>query len=160
MDVTPVVTGNVATYQWSDTTTGSTDVLTHSGIYTVTVTNSDGCTATGSVNFNKVCISALATASPDSIEVEHASMLNVITGLSGTFEYLWTPADSISNSTIINPMVDPKQTTTYTVVVYDTVSGCTDTSRVTVYVLLPGQLCCAECVYAYKARHQFNVVCN
>ena len=31
-------------------------------------------------------------------------------------------------------MVNPKQTTTYTVAVYDTVSGCSDTTSITVYV--------------------------
>ena len=134
VEVTPFVTGNIASYQWSDTTSAANDLLMHTGIYTVTVTTDKGCTATGSVSFNKVCIQAHATANPDSIHVEGASLLNVSTAFGGVFNYQWAPLDSISNSTSINPVVNPKQTTTYTVAVYDTVSGCSDTTSVTVYV--------------------------
>ena len=134
VEVTPSVTGNIASYQWSDTTSAATDLLMHTGIYTVTVTTDKGCTATGSVSFNKVCIQAHATANPDSIHVEGASLLNVTTAFGGVFNYQWAPLDSISNSTSSNPVVNPKQTTTYTVAVYDTVSGCSDTTAVIVYV--------------------------
>ena len=134
LTVTPVVTGTIASYQWSDTTSNPSDLLTHSGIYTVTVTSDKGCVATGSVSFNKVCLSAQATASPDSIHVESSSALNVTTGFSGAFIYQWSPLDSISNSAIANPFVTPKHTTQYTVVVIDTVSECRDTSSVTVFV--------------------------
>ena len=61
-------------------------------------------------------------------------MLQVTTGLSGSFSYLWIPSDSIINNTSSTAAVSPKQTTTYTVVVYDTVSGCTDTASVDVFV--------------------------
>ena len=133
-EVTPYVTGTLATYQWSDTTTGSSDLLTQSGVYTVTVTSSKGCFAIGSVTFNKVCILARASASPDSVEVESASELNVATGFAGHFIYQWSPLDSISNAAIANPIVTPHQSTLYTVVVMDTASGCKDTSSVNVYV--------------------------
>ena len=137
VEFTPVVTGAVATYQWSDTTTNATDVLSHTGVYTVTVTSDKNCTASGTINFNKVCISATALATPDSILLEGSggsSTLNVTTLLSGNFSYLWVPSDSILNYTSSTVTVSPKQTTTYTVVVYDTVSGCTDTTSVQVYV--------------------------
>ena len=134
VDVTPVVTGTIASYQWSDTTTGPSDLLTNSGVYTVTITSDKGCFATGSVTFNKVCILAQATASPDSIEVEGGSQLNVATGFAGHFIYQWSPLDSISDGAIANPIVTPHQSTLYTVVVIDTASGCTDTSAVNVYV--------------------------
>ena len=132
--VTPVVTGTIASYAWSDTTTGSSDLLTNGGVYTVTITSNKGCVANGSVTFNKVCILAMATASPDSIEVGSATQLNVLTGFAGHFTYQWSPLDSISNGAIVNPVAMPAQTTLYTVVVVDTVSGCADTSSVNVYV--------------------------
>ena len=137
VEFTPTVTGTVATYQWSDSTSSASDILSHTGVYTVTVTSDKNCTASGSINFNKVCISAMAMATPDTIKLQGSggsSTLNVTTLLSGNFSYLWVPSDSIANNTSSTATVSPKQTTSYTVVVYDTVSGCTDTTSVDVFV--------------------------
>ncbi|HWB61911.1 MAG TPA: gliding motility-associated C-terminal domain-containing protein, partial [Chitinophagales bacterium] len=131
----PKITGTIASYHWSDNTTGSTDVLTQSGNYAVTVTTSQGCTATAGVNFNKVCIGAVATSTPDTILVEGSTQLNVTTSITGTITYSWQPADSVSNPNISNPVASPKYPTTYTVFVRDTVSGCIDTAITDVYVM-------------------------
>lgn len=136
MDVTPVVSGGSNyTYAWSDTTTGSSVTLSHTGNYTVTVTTGAGCSATGSVSFNKVCLGAVASALPDTIYVESTSQLNVTTTVNGHLSYMWSPPDSVNNPNIPNPSASPKLSTLYTVVVTDSVSGCSDTSSAQVTVL-------------------------
>ncbi len=133
---TPVINGGGNyTYAWSDSTTGSTVNLSQTGHYTVTVTTGAGCTATASVNFNKVCLGATASATPDTIYVENTSQLNVTTTVTGHLSYMWSPADSLSNPGIPNPSASPKLSTLYTVVVTDSVSGCTDTTSAQLTVL-------------------------
>ncbi len=136
-DVTlaPVVAGTANTYLWSDGSTAATDLLTASGLYTLTVTSIKGCSATSSVNFNKVCIQARAAASPDTIQIESSSQLSVQSLLSTNIYYNWLPADNLQGGTTSNPVASPKSTTTYTVFVNDSVSGCRDSSSVTVVVL-------------------------
>ena len=133
--VSPTVTGTIATYAWSDSSTNATNVFTQSGLYSVTVTTGQGCTATAAFNFNKVCIQAHASATPDTIYVENASQLNVTTNFTTGLTYQWQPYDSIKYPNLINPAVTPTQNTLYTVFVMDSVSGCMDTSTAEVIVL-------------------------
>lgn len=49
------------------------------------------------------------------------------------FTYSWSPASSLNDANIANPIASPTTTTTYTL--YATFSGCTDTASVTVNVL-------------------------
>ena len=50
------------------------------------------------------------------------------------FTYSWTPTDSLSDPAIANPIANPNMTTIYTVVVTDTVSGCSSTDNVLITV--------------------------
>ncbi|HTL82838.1 MAG TPA: T9SS type A sorting domain-containing protein, partial [Bacteroidia bacterium] len=52
----------------------------------------------------------------------------------GAYTYAWTPAVGLSDPTAENPTTTPLTSTTYTVVVTDTLSGCTTTSSVLVTV--------------------------
>jgi gliding motility-associated-like protein len=54
---------------------------------------------------------------------------------SGADTYQWSPASSLSNPNIPNPVATPSMTTTYTVTGTVTATGCTDTAQVTVVVL-------------------------
>ena len=136
-DVTlaPVADGTGNTYLWSDGSTAETDLLSASGLYTVTVTSNKGCTATSAVNFNKVCLQARAAASPDTIQIESSSQLSVQSLLNTHIYYNWLPSDNLQGSNLSGPVASPKSTTTYTVFVSDSVSGCIDSSSVTVVVL-------------------------
>ena len=50
------------------------------------------------------------------------------------YSYAWTPNLWINDTSIINPMVWPETTTTYSVIVNDTFGVCSDTADITIYV--------------------------
>ena len=105
--------------------------------YTVTATNpANGCTATDLVivtvntvvpaanagaDFTKTC-----TQNPSGLQIGAAS----VSGLT----YAWTPSVGLSSTTVANPTANPTTTTTYTLVVTNTASGCTATDNVLVTV--------------------------
>jgi large repetitive protein len=53
---------------------------------------------------------------------------------SGGIKYTWSPAESLSDATVANPVAKPDKTTTYTVTV-ETEAGCKFTDQVTITVL-------------------------
>ncbi|MBL7926932.1 MAG: T9SS type A sorting domain-containing protein [Bacteroidia bacterium] len=52
-----------------------------------------------------------------------------------TVNYAWSPATGLSSTSVANPIANPTTTTTYTVVITATESGCTSTGSVTIEVL-------------------------
>lgn len=66
----------------------------------------------------------------DTIFIYDSSPLNA----SGGYFYDWSPSGSLSNANINNPVASPLVTTTYTVIVSDSI-GCFDTDDVTIYVI-------------------------
>ncbi len=84
-------------------------------LYTVTVTDINGCVDDDDVN---VTVNPLppANAGPDA-----AICINDLTTLNaaGGVNYLWSPAAGISNTQVSNPNANPTVTTTYTVMVRD-----------------------------------------
>lgn len=103
--------------------------------YYVTVTTSNGCTATDSVT---VTVDPLkANAGNDKIlscgnTVQLDQVSSNYTG-SGTLSYSWSPATGLNSAGIANPTATIKQTTNYAVTV-TTPDGCTATDTVTVFV--------------------------
>lgn len=75
-----------------------------------------------------------ATADPDEILLSESSQLNV--DFDPTFEYEWSPSESLDNPNASDPIATPDMTTTYTVVVTDEF-GCTGSAEVTVNVIQP-----------------------
>jgi gliding motility-associated-like protein len=98
--------------------------------YTVVGTDINGCSATDSINVSLNGISISATASPAAICAGATSNLSV----TGATNYTWTPSGSLSNATSANPVANPSNTTTYTVIGSDAASGCADTTTVTLTV--------------------------
>ena len=101
--------------------------------YSVTITNSQGC----SVTLNKrVYVSPLpslpmfANADKDTI---YAGQTVQLTSAPSGFSYLWTPPDGLDDPTLQNPTATPTKTTTYRVRVTD--SGCVRTAEVTITVI-------------------------
>lgn len=125
------------TYSWSPggATTASITALS-SGAYTCTITDANGCTQTATV-----AVGAQGTALADAgtsvlITQGQSTTLNGTGG--GT--YAWSPPGSLSCSNCQNPVATPTTTTTYTLVVTDSL-GCTATDTVTIFVdILCGEL--------------------
>lgn len=101
----------------------------------------------GSNNYtNGTAVGAVAYSSPD-LEITEGhggsgfngvfNFVNVPRVFNGQIDYtvtnnpmtyVWTPSSTLSNSTISNPIADPRSTTNYTVVLTD-VHGCKDTAN-------------------------------
>lgn len=106
---------------------------TASTIYTVTATNSVGCTATASVFVN-------VNMAPPFVDAGPIQYLTCITtnGVLGTtsipgVSYNWLPASGLTVSNIAQPTASPTSTTIYTVTATNSY-GCTSTSSVIVNV--------------------------
>lgn len=117
------------TYLWqpgSQTTSSITVSPSATTIYTLTVTDSIGCTATfqDTVTLNNLSVSLSNAVNCNG---DSATLSPTITGGFPTFTYLWQPG-SQTTSTIT---VAPSSTTTYTLIVTDA-NGCSDTALATV----------------------------
>ncbi|HET6768229.1 MAG TPA: gliding motility-associated C-terminal domain-containing protein [Chitinophagaceae bacterium] len=103
--------------------------LADSGWYYVDIYTRSGCKATDSTYATVIGIDV--HADPDtSICKGNSVRLNTSAGM----KYEWTPSNSLSSASIINPVATPDVTTEYTVKVTD-VSGCSDTAKVKIRVL-------------------------
>lgn len=133
--------GTGITYAWTPAngTLSSTTVAnpmaspTQTTTYTVTATNSAGCTATGQTTITVGQLFGLTvTASATTICQGQSVNLNAAVNGSG-LSYAWTGA-GLSNGSIADPVATPAQTTTYTCAVTHAASGCSLTQSVTVVV--------------------------
>lgn len=100
-----------------------------STLYSVEVTDANGCQASGTVN---VGIYTLADPMPQpnsSICLGDQVQLTAFNGVT----YNWTPALSLNSANIANPIASPTTTTVYTVSIID-VNGCSNTGSVTITV--------------------------
>ena len=77
-----------------------------------------------------------AMAVPDTINYGGTAQLKV-SSLSGSFSYSWSPDNTLSSSSIQNPIASPSVTTTYTVTVTNKQSQCSSTSQARVFVVQP-----------------------
>jgi len=108
-------------------------------IYTLKVTNSYGCSATGKtfVKVNSLPIVSggynAAIKSGSSVEIGGTPTASG----NSPFTYSWTPANSLNSGVLSNPSASPLKTTLYTVAAIDK-NGCTDSSSVSVYVIPKG----------------------
>ncbi len=106
------VLGAFSTYLWS---TGSADpfiTVTEAGTYTVDVKATNGCLLNASkviTVFDGVDLNLSAT--PNQINDGETSQLSA----SGLTSYTWTPAETLSDATLPNPVAMPLVTTVYTV---------------------------------------------
>jgi gliding motility-associated-like protein len=105
--------------------------------FTATIENQYGCETTVSVPVEVFDFGVIitATATPDSILPGGTSQLFATLG--NTYGYVWSPGGTLSNTTIHNPLASPDFTTTYSVTVTDTRTGCIAVRDVTVVVFDP-----------------------
>ncbi|MDT8374994.1 MAG: PKD domain-containing protein [Bacteroidales bacterium] len=134
-----------------------------STLYTVLVTDSNGCTTTSQVQVN-VAPPLTVTASADdyiigSCPTSIANLTAVGAGgellLSGDYTYNWSPAAGLNYTNVASPTAKPAVTTTYTVTITDR-NGCTATDQVTITINPPIVLTTTPVVYAGG----YNITCN
>jgi len=101
--------------------------------YELTVTDGNGCTDKDSVTLTVNNLPIIDAGNDTTICIGSSITIGGSpTGPSGSI-FGWSPADSLNNTTIANPIANPSVTTTYTIVVTDT-NGCTNTDSITITV--------------------------
>jgi gliding motility-associated-like protein len=120
------------TFLWN--TLANTDSIQQlaSGIYSVVVTDMNGCFDSCSVMVPTTA-TAMADAGQDVTIEEGQSVLLTATG---GLTYLWTPADLVTCNNCASTIATPSVTTVFIVTVIDS-AGCTDYDTVTVTVEIP-----------------------
>jgi len=121
------------TYNWSNGQTTPTATGLAAGLYTVTVTDANGCIKKQTVSVTQIPgPTANATATPAIIPPGGNSVLTATGG--GT--YLWTPSTGLSCTSCPNPIATPAQPTDYCVLVTDT-NGCKDSTCIRIDIEIP-----------------------
>lgn len=129
---TTLTASGAATYTWMPgSLTGATVTVypTVNTTYTVTGTNSGGCSDTATVTVNVIPGPAAVATADDTICVGETIPLNATGGIS----YTWSPATGLSCTNCQNPLAAPAETTAYIVTVTD-VNGCQDSDTTIVTV--------------------------
>jgi gliding motility-associated-like protein len=140
-DNTPLNTGgNGVSFSWSpggslssSTVSNPTATPTATTTYTVVATDANGCTASATVT---VTVNPLPNATATATNPSICQGSNTTLNAGGGTNYVWVPANSLSNPTSGNPLATPSTTTTYTVTVTDA-NGCSATATVTLTVNPP-----------------------
>jgi len=102
-------------------------------IYTVTVTDGNGCSDTDQMTVNVNPLPVVDAGTDQSICAgESATLGGIPTGPAGS-TYIWDNTASLDDATAANPLATPSATTTYTVTVTDG-NGCSNTDQVIITV--------------------------
>lgn len=101
------------------------------GFYTDTLRTANGCDSV-------ITFLTLRPAPPPAIQLSKSNDVNCILGISklnatGGAKYLWSPAETLNNATIPNPVASPSATTVYRVTV-TTSKGCVGEDSIIVKV--------------------------
>jgi len=140
-----VIVNGAVSYAWSpstginDATIASPRLFPDSTtIYTVTITDGNGCTAIDSILISVSDLQVELGANQiiclgDSLQLSPQVSLNGIAQPDSNFTFSWSPTTDINNVAIANATISPTTTTTYTLTVID-VNGCIaiDSIQVTV----------------------------
>jgi len=130
--ITATATGAGGTYVflWSNGDSGNNINNLGNGLYTVTVTDQNGCSSSTQIAVASIPGPAVTASASSFIILEGDSVQ--LTG-TGATNYQWSPPNGLSCTTCENPVASPAQTTTYTVTGTDN-NGCTGTASVTLSV--------------------------
>jgi gliding motility-associated-like protein len=134
-EITLSISGGTAGYSlsWSNSQNGTTATGLAAGVYSVTVTDNNGCTETDTFSISEP--PAISVSLPDSYEI----ILGKSVVLTPTYDnninytFLWTPDYNLSNPRVANPTASPYQTTDYTLTITDA-TNCQASDTVTVIV--------------------------
>lgn len=106
-----------------------TDTPSATTSYVVTVTDLNGCSQNDTMVVNVNALPLVNAGNNISICPTSTAQLNA----SGAGTYVWTPAATLSDDSIANPVASPTATTTYYVTGTDT-NGCVATDSITVSI--------------------------
>ena len=108
-DTVSIVVSGATTYLWNDSSTNRNKALYSAGEYIVKGYTGNNCFAEDTINVD-VAPSPVANAGQDTtIDLGFSAPLRG----SGGSAYLWTPANTLSDDEIANPIATPRQNTQY-----------------------------------------------
>ena len=130
-----LTSSNAVSWSWSGPNGWSSNVqnpvivnaqTSHSGTYSVTITDANGCTNSNSVNVTVNEVPIADAGIDQTIQYGTSTTLSgSALGGSGDYSYSWQPSDSLLNANIANPItVNLEATTTFILMVTDNVTGC------------------------------------
>jgi len=127
-----LTSGLASSYLWSTSVNDTLPSITvsTSGTYSVSITNGNGCSSTATQTVTVFGLPPIDAGPNDTACLSTNATLLATGGVS----YVWSPAGSLSDPNIANPIAGPTSTTTYTVVGTAT-GGCTNIDSVTVTVV-------------------------
>lgn len=134
-------TGSIAgqTYMWSPTLTLNDSTIANpmstpaaTTTYTLTVSGNGCGSVTDEITITVNAVPIVSAGMDDTTAVGEAVQLNATGGIS----YVWSPAATLNNPGIYNPLASPNVTTTYTVVITD-LNGCKTSDAVKITVVEP-----------------------
>jgi gliding motility-associated-like protein len=121
---------NYTSINWSNGGSGVTTSIDAPGDYSVTAVDANGCVVGDEITISSSTVPVITiTADPPTIAAGKKSQLVA----SGADTYVWTPAETLSDATIANPLASPVTTTTYTVT-GTVAAGCSASGEITVTV--------------------------
>jgi len=130
--LTGSATGGTApfSFTWDNGSSSASQTVnpTDTTVYTVTVIDASGCTATSSVTVN-VQDYPVVTVSPN-VDICPGTPTNL--QASGGTTYSWSPIDGLSDANIANPVASPSASTNYTVTVSNGLCSSTGSVQVNV----------------------------
>jgi gliding motility-associated-like protein len=141
------ISGGTLPYSYSWNTVPLQTAATATGLcagpYICTVTDNNGCTFSApTITITQP--SAVAVSLPSAVTICNSASTTLsasVTGGTGSYTYVWSPAAGLNNPNIAAPLATPPVTTsaatyTYTITATD-VSGCTGTASIVVSVNPP-----------------------
>jgi len=92
------------------------------------------CRYTVSDTLNSLTLNSVWGNAGNDTTIVQGTMMQLHGTASENTIVLWSPSYSISNPSILSPIAYPTETTTYTLFVTDTLSGCTTADYITIFV--------------------------
>ncbi len=135
-------TGNGLSYSWSPAAGLNDNAIANpvatpasTTTYTLTITDDNGCTSTDQVTVTVDNAPVADAGSNDTIGscAGQSATLNATASTGTNLSYSWSPAASLNDASIADPVATPGSTTTYTLTITDDY-GCSSTDQVTVTV--------------------------
>jgi gliding motility-associated-like protein len=109
------ISGDYKVINWSDGSISNTSTINQAGTYTVNTVDVNGCTGKGEIIIEDNPPLTLDVTADKTVLIPGQSA-QLQANVNGNVSFLWTPAESLSDSTISNPIASPQVTTTYGVV--------------------------------------------
>ena len=121
------VNGGIKPYSYFWSTGDSTAAIQdlYADVYHIAVVDSNGCTISDSIFINQPDEIVITMMADTSLPFGNSVQIDASVIPAAMYNFTWTPAQSLSNPIIINPVAQPFETTTYILTVENSSTGCT-----------------------------------